>query len=83
MLPACRCVADPDSTYLSFANPNYCFEDQLNSNGLQSPTDDDGSLSFDKLSVADGTHSDKHIYANRLVCLSVCLGHTVICVCSS
>ncbi|KAK7097258.1 protein Fe65 homolog isoform X2 [Littorina saxatilis] len=50
---------DPDSTYLSFANPNYCYEDQLNSNGLKSPVDDDSSLSIGKLVVADSAATDK------------------------
>ncbi|XP_076446997.1 amyloid beta precursor protein binding family B member 2-like [Babylonia areolata] len=53
---------DPDSSYLSFANPNYCFEDQVNWNaGDQSPTEEeDDSLSLDKLSVTDGSAPSGH-----------------------
>ncbi|KAL8613484.1 hypothetical protein ACOMHN_007527 [Nucella lapillus] len=54
---------DPDSSYLSFANPNYCYEDQMNWNaGDHSATedDDDDSLSLDKLSVTDPTAGHSH-----------------------
>nr|KAG5711636.1 hypothetical protein BaRGS_016818 [Batillaria attramentaria] len=62
---------DPESTYLSFANPNYCFEDQINSNQDVTSPDEDGhdgdSLSLEKLTLTD---TDKHVsnkqaYANR------------------
>lgn len=60
------CVADPESTYLSFANPNYCFEDQVNFN-LKEATTNNGHLAIDKLSLnSDDIHpADHQDYPNR------------------
>lgn len=72
--PAPDKMSDPDAadpSYLSFANPNYCFEDQINSNrDLASPDieDRDGdSLSLDNLAVTDTNNRhlcDEKEYAN-------------------
>ncbi|KAL8598783.1 hypothetical protein ACOMHN_033346 [Nucella lapillus] len=54
----------PEPSYLSFANPNYCLDGQGQANDLQSPVGDDDPLSFGRLSVDEGTTPDRRAYAN-------------------